>query len=229
MPLPRDVGVLLVAAGQGLRAGGETPKQYLEVAGVPMLLRALRPFLRHPAVAKVVVALPPADVTAPPPWLAELAGDAVMLVPGGATRQASVRRALAALDAAAELVLVHDAARPFVPDAVIDAVIAAARHGGAAVPGVPETDTLKQVGADACIERTVAREALWRAQTPQGFSRALLEQLHVAADADDATDDAALAERHGLAVRIVPGSSLNFKVTTPDDVRLAEAWALSLR
>jgi 2-C-methyl-D-erythritol 4-phosphate cytidylyltransferase len=232
--LPRDVGVVIVAAGQGTRLGGEVPKQYRELGGVPMLLRALRPFVAHPEVAHTVVVLPAGDVGHPPPWLAEFLGAALTVAPGGAERRDSVARGLAALPGACTLVLVHDAARPLVDRATIDSVVAAARRGDGAVPAVPLGDTLKEVadsatgpdreGLGPLISRTVPRERLWRAQTPQGFPRTLLEQAHARAEQDrhPATDDAALVERLGANVRLVPGSVRNFKVTTEEDFRLAE-------
>ena len=199
--MPRDVGVILVAAGKGERAGAGVPKQYREIGGVPMLLRSLRPFASHPEVAEIVVALPPADAAAPPPWLAGL-GEGVRLVPGGETRTASVAAALAPLAAACRIVLVHDAARPFVERATIDAVIAEARRGHGAVAAVPLSDTVKEGAADGDgrdIVRTVPRERLWRAQTPQGFPRDVLSAAYAEARtaASTATDDATLSNGRG--------------------------------
>jgi 2-C-methyl-D-erythritol 4-phosphate cytidylyltransferase len=230
--LRRDVGVVLVAAGQGRRMGSAIPKQYREIAGVPMLLRALRPFVAHPEVAHTVIALPPEDAAAPPPWLAELLSGSLSIVAGGAERGDSVAHALAALPGACELVLVHDAARPLVDRSVIDAVIAAARGGEGAVPAIPVGDTLKEATQvpvpgrpeEIHVQRTVPRDRLYRAQTPQGFPRAILEEAHAQARHADlpATDDAAMVERLGVPVLLVPGSPRNFKVTTEDDLRLAE-------
>jgi 2-C-methyl-D-erythritol 4-phosphate cytidylyltransferase len=227
------VGVVIVAAGQGTRLGGEVPKQYRELGGVPMLLRALRPFVAHPEVAHTVVVLPRADAAHPPPWLADLLGGTLTLAPGGAERRDSVAQGLAALPGVCTLVLVHDAARPLVDRATIDSVVAAARCGDGAVPAVPLGDTLKEVaelatgpegGLGLLVSRTLPRERLWRAQTPQGFPRTLLEQAHARAEEDrlPATDDAMLVERLGANVRLVPGSVRNFKVTTEEDFRLAE-------
>jgi 2-C-methyl-D-erythritol 4-phosphate cytidylyltransferase len=227
--LPRDVGVVVVAAGRGERLGGDVPKQYREIAGVPMLLRALRPFTSHPEVAQVVVALPAEDATNPPDWLAPLTGGSLVLVSGGAERSASVANGLQALSPACEIVLVHDAARPFVGREVIDAVIQAARTGVGAVPAVPLSDTVKETrdSSSKTVERTVPRGRLWRAQTPQGFPRQLLIRAHSAAGGEAASDDAALVERLGHEVRLVPGSERNLKVTTAEDLRLAELIARS--
>jgi len=225
--LPPDVGVIIVAAGRGARIGG-TPKQFRDLVGVPVLLRALRPFTSHPAVACTVVALPEADAAAPPEWLAPLVGDGLRLVAGGSERGDSVRSALAALPAHCATVLVHDGARPLVSRETIDAVIAAAATGVGAVAAVPLGDTLKAVeegSSSLVVERTIPRQRLWRAQTPQGFPRALLERAlnAAAADAVQGTDDAELVERIGGRVEIVPDQPSNLKLTTPADFALADA------
>jgi 2-C-methyl-D-erythritol 4-phosphate cytidylyltransferase len=224
--LPRDVGVIVVAAGQGQRFGQDTPKQYQLVRGVPVVLRALRPFTSHPDVGQVMLVLPPADAKNPPPFLAGFPSSALQIVSGGLHRRDSVKSGLAALGQEYGVVLVHDGARPFVERGVIDAVIAHARLGEGAIAAVPVSDTLKQGSAQdpTRIERTIARDGLWRAQTPQGFPRAVLERAHALAGAD-ATDDAALVEMLGIAVRLVPDSSRNLKITTPDDLALAELLA----
>lgn len=217
--------MLVPAAGRGERAGSGAIKQFRPIGGVPMLLRAIRPFAAHPRVRCIVVALPPEAVRRPPAWLADLAGERLALVPGGASRADSVAAALAALDPGCEVVLVHDAARPFVTVDTIDAVIAAAGAGHAAVAAVPVGDTLKRAdGADGAVVETLPRDHLWRAQTPQGFPRALLERAY-ATRAGAATDDAELVERLGVSVRIVADRTTNIKVTTADDFTLAEALA----
>lgn len=219
----------MVAAGRGSRLGSAAPKQYHPIAGVPMVLRALRPFTSHPDVAHVVLVLPASDVANPPPFLAELCGSSLGLVEGGAERSDSVASGLAALRPECSVVLVHDGARPFPDHAVIEAVIQHARTGVGAVAAVPLGDTLKEASPHdaSLIARTVSRDRLWRAQTPQGFPRALLESAHARAkrDGEPATDDAALVEACGGTVRLVPDSSRNLKVTTPDDLILAEALA----
>ena len=225
--MPPDIGVIVVAAGRGTRLGG-TPKQFRELAGVPVLLRAIRPFASHPAVICTVVALPAEDAGAPPDWLLPLVGDRLRLVAGGRERGDSVRAALAALPSACSVVLVHDAARPLVSLETIDAVIALARRGAGAVAAVPLGDTLKSVpdGPDSfTIRGTIPRAGLWRAQTPQGFPRALLERAAAAALADgvQTTDDAEMVERIGGIVQVVPDQTTNLKLTTQGDFDLAEA------
>jgi len=226
--LPRDVGVVVVAAGQGTRLGGEMLKQYQPIGGVPMVLRAVQPFAAHPEVAQVALVLPPADAKTPPAFLRAVAGAGLVVVAGGAERSDSVAAGLRALGPECTLVLVHDAARPFVGRAIIDAVIAHARAGEGAVAAVRVSDTLKQAAADDAtrVARTVPRDGLWRAQTPQGFPRDVLERAYAAARSEGgATDDAALVERTGVSVRLVPDSSRNMKVTTSEDLALAELLA----
>jgi len=224
-----------VAAGRGVRFGGKTAKQYQPIGGVPMVLRALRPFTSHPEVAQVILVLPPEDAANPPAFLSAhsasslSASSALTIVPGGAHRVDSVRAGLAALRRECAVVLVHDGARPFVDRSVIDAVIGLARGGEGAVPAVPLRDTLKEATAtdSTLIKCTRPRAQLWRAQTPQGFPRAVLEEAHARAvrDGHRATDDAALVEAIGVPVRLVPDSCRNLKVTTPEDLALAELFA----
>jgi 2-C-methyl-D-erythritol 4-phosphate cytidylyltransferase len=227
--LPRDVGVIVAAAGRGTRIGGDLPKQFLPLQGVPILLRAVRPFASHPDVAQVVVVLAPADAESPPAFLAEMEGEALAITAGGRERSDSVAAGLRALQAGCEIVLVHDGARPFVDRGVIDAVIAYARAGDGAVAAIPVSDTIKEaMGTDpTVIGRTVPRAGLWRAQTPQGFPRRLLEQAYAraGAGASGATDDASLVEDCGGTVRLVPDSPRNIKITTREDLAVAEALA----
>jgi 2-C-methyl-D-erythritol 4-phosphate cytidylyltransferase len=209
--------------------GRPVPKQYERIAGVPIVLRALRPFTSHPDVAHVVLVLPPADAVSPPPFLAPFAGSALAIVAGGAARSDSVAAGLAALQKDCSVVLVHDGARPFVERAVIDAVIDHARAGVGAVAAVPLSDTIKEADEtdDTRVRRTVPRERLWRAQTPQGFPRAMLADAHARARRDGqlGTDDAALVEACGGTVRLVPDSTRNLKITTAEDLLLAELIA----
>jgi len=202
-----------------------------------MVLRALRPFTSHPDVVQVVLVLPSEDAANPPAFLSasspsasySSASSALTIVAGGAHRGDSVRAGLSALGRECAVVLVHDGARPFVDRTVIEAVIAFARAGEGAVPAVPLSDTLKEASAvdSTLIQRTRPRARLWRAQTPQGFPRAVLEEAHARAvrDGHRATDDAALVEAIGVPVRLVPDSCRNLKITTPEDLALAELLA----
>lgn len=219
----------MVAAGQGTRVRGPTPKQYQAIGGIPMVLRALRPFVSHPDVARVVLVLPAADAATPPSFLSGLVGSGLLVVPGGAARSDSVRAGLTALGADCAVVVVHDGARPFVDRDVIDAVIGYARRGEAAIAAVRLSDTLKEaVPSDPSrILRTLPRDGLWRAQTPQAFPWSVLTAAHelAAREGTPGTDDAELVERFGVAVRLVPDSARNLKVTTPEDLTLAETLA----
>lgn len=223
--MPRDAGAVVVAAGQGSRFGGDLRKQYQLLEDVPVLLHALRPFTMHPDIVCTAVVLPADDAANPPIWLADLQGDALRLVAGGATRRESVASGLAALPAACTVVLVHDGARPFAPRDAIDGGLSAARAGHGAVPALPVSDTLKRADDFGTVLCTVARQGLWRAQTPQAFPRALLERAHATdAGLGPATDDAMLVEQAGGRVDLIPGDQRNIKITTPDDLEMARWW-----
>lgn len=210
---------LIVAAGSGQRFGAEQPKQYLDLAGQPVLRRTVEAFRRHPKVSAVRVVINPAfrDL-----YDAAVAGlDLPEPVAGGASRQDSVRNGLEALaDSAPGLVLIHDAARPLIDSDTINAVIAALDTHPAALAAVPVADTLKR-GDDGLVAGTVDRSGLWRAQTPQGFRFPEILAAHRSAAGLELTDDAAVAERAGLPVALVPAREENFKVTTPDDLTRA--------
>lgn len=221
----RNVGVVIVAGGSGTRVGGTELKQFRWVAGKPMLLHSVQTFMAHPEVVNVVCVLPASHAADPPPWLFQCDIERLMISLGGRTRTESVYHGLQDLADTAEIVLVHDAARPFVDLATIDRVIAAARGGIAAVAGLEVVDTLKQADAEGRVVRTVPREGLWRAQTPQGFPRPMLWAAHQAArkEAVEATDDATLVERLGHPVTMVRGSEGALKITAEDDFARAEA------
>jgi 2-C-methyl-D-erythritol 4-phosphate cytidylyltransferase len=217
---------IVPAAGRGERLGPGTPKALRLLGGVPMLVHAVRVLGRARLVDLVVVAAPAEDVAAVRRTLADHdVRPELRVVAGGATRRESVRRALAELPADVEVVLVHDAARPLVPVELVDLVAAAVRGGEAAVvPGLPVTDTVKQVDETGTVVATVDRSVLRAVQTPQGFRRTVLEDAHaVDGPVDDVTDDAGLVERRGIPVLVVPGDVEAFKVTRPLDLVLAEA------
>jgi 2-C-methyl-D-erythritol 4-phosphate cytidylyltransferase len=222
-----DVGVVIVAGGTGSRVGGTELKQLRWVAGKPMLLHSVQAFMARADVALVVVVLPRAYAADPPPWLFQCDVERLLVTEGGRERMESVANGLGDLPTHVNVVLVHDAARPLVSDALIDRVVRAARAGTAAIAALPVVDTLKEVDDDGRIVRTVERARLWRAQTPQGFPRDVIVQAHVAARRDGvtATDDAALCERLGLPVVVVRGSERAMKVTEEADFARAEALA----
>lgn len=202
---------------------GGTCKPLLELRGRPVLDRTLEPFLARPDVVAVVIALPAEVVADPPTWLRNL--ERVRLVTGGAERGDSVRNALAAVPDDADIVLVHDAARPLVSAEVIERCVHAAAHGRSAIAAMPVTDTIKDVDEGGRIDATLDRRRLWSAQTPQAFPLALLRDAYARAEADGvrATDDAALVARFGGTVIVVEGAPENIKITTPADLAVAEA------
>src|SRR5687767_10391535 len=163
----RDVGVVIVAAGSSTRTGGQELKQFRWVCGKPMLLHSLQTFMARPDVVSVVCVLPPAYAGDPPPWIFQCDVDRLMLSVGGKTRQQSAFNGLDDLPDEADIVLIHDAARPGVTDGMIGRVIEAVRHDGAATAALPVSDTIKAVDGAGRITGTVDRSRLWRAQTPQ--------------------------------------------------------------
>jgi 2-C-methyl-D-erythritol 4-phosphate cytidylyltransferase len=216
-----SVAVLIPAGGIGARLGRRTPKQFLRLAGASILAATLRHFEVHPAVRAIVVAAPAAYVVRTRRAVARAGRRPVTVVAGGPTRQASVWLALQAAPEA-DLVLVHDAVRPFVERRLIDAVLAEAAAHGAAICALPIAETVKRV-RNGVVESTLERAGLWAVQTPQAFRSALLREAHDKARRDGivGTDDAMLVERLGHPVRVVRGLAGNVKITTPDDLRRA--------
>jgi 2-C-methyl-D-erythritol 4-phosphate cytidylyltransferase len=212
-----SVGAIVAAGGRGERFGAATPKALVMLGGEPLVVHACRA-LRTAGITEVVVAAP-ADRVAAVGGLVPFA----RVVAGGATRTASVRRALAELSAAVDIVLVHDAARPLAPPSLVDRVVAAIEAGAdAVVPVVAVTDTVKQVDEAGVVVATVDRSMLRAVQTPQGFRRDVLVAAHEAAGDAGAFDDACLAERLGVSVVTVQGSVEAMKVTTQSDLLMAE-------
>lgn len=216
---------LIVAGGRGSRASASVPKQYARLGGATVLARTLHAFLANPAVDVVQVVIAAGDEAH---YATAGNGDDRLLpaVTGGPTRQVSVRNGLLALRASApDLVLIHDAARPFVTPDVIERVRAVLADAPAAIAAVPLADTVKQAGPDGCITATLDRRRLWAAQTPQGFRYPDILAAHERAQAagiNDLTDDAAVAEWAGLPVSLVLGSPSNTKITTAEDLALAD-------
>jgi 2-C-methyl-D-erythritol 4-phosphate cytidylyltransferase/2-C-methyl-D-erythritol 2,4-cyclodiphosphate synthase len=220
------VVALLVAAGRGARFGADQPKQFLPLLGRPVLRHAAESLLREGAVAAIQPVSAPGEEARLAALLAGL--PARPAVAGGATRQGSVLAGLEALEPdPPDVVLVHDAARPVVPAGTIPALLAALAEVPGAIPALPVADTLKR-GTDGRIAATVPRAGLYRAQTPQAFRYADLLAAHRAAlGAEEATDDAQLLERAGLAVALVPGHESNVKITWPEDLTRVEATMLA--
>lgn len=220
--------VLVPAAGSSRRFGsvGGRSKIHAEVGGKPAWVRAVEAFAGRPDVGRVILAVSAAERE----WFLSRYADEVgslglEVVEGGEERVDSVERMLRAVGPGCDHVAVHDAARPLVSAALIDRIFAAAVEHGAALPGVAVADTLKRVGSDGTIVETVSRAGLHGVQTPQAFRRDLIERAYAARDraAGAATDDAMLVEAIGHPVRVVAGSALNLKITTPEDLELARA------
>lgn len=221
-----SVAVIIPAAGSGKRFGGMLPKQFVTLAGMPVLARTLAAFGQADCVQTIVVAAHP-DYTAAVRSMAGEYGIAKLraCVAGGEERQHSIMNALDVREVAAcDVVLVHDAVRPFVDEEFICSVVDAARRYGAAVPGLAPKDTVKEVDAAGRVVRTHERAMLRAVQTPQGFDRQLLREAYRKASRDGflGTDDASVVEHAGHTVHVVDGREDNIKITTPLDMRLAE-------
>ncbi len=219
------VTAIVPAAGGGSRVASLVPKQYLPLAGVPLLARTLLALQASGRVDSLILVVPPgheercrAEILAP----FGLCADAV--VPGGEDRQASVYAGLLRTSPSTDLILVHDGARPFIRAPLIQAVVDAAEEAGAAVVAMPVTDTIKLASRDGWVAETPERGRLWAAQTPQVFHAGLLREAHTRARAEGfrSTDDSALVERLGHPVRLVPGLAENLKITTTADLALAD-------
>ena len=207
--------------------GGSVPKQFLALGGQPLILYSLRALQASSIIDEIILAVPQNEMDY---CLKEIVTKhhftkVTKLVPGGRERQDSVRHALEAVHDDVDVVLIHDAVRPFLTERMVEEVVQSAREKGAAIIALPMKDTVKQVGADHVIERTVDRQSLWLAQTPQAFRRDWLLAAHRKAHAEGvrATDDAYLIEWAGHPVSVVEGSGENIKVTRPEDMVIGEA------
>jgi 2-C-methyl-D-erythritol 4-phosphate cytidylyltransferase len=227
------VAAILPAAGLGTRMGAETPKQFLELNGQPLVIFTLRRLAACAAITDFLISTRADDIVFLQDKVAKAAlGRPARVVHGGDTRQQSVANALAQVDPATEIVLVHDAVRPFVTVAQVERLISEARARGAAILGIPAIDTVKEVKRTslpedmALISATIPRERIVLAQTPQAFSYALLRDAFRKAQQDDVTasDEAALVERFGSSVYVVLGSERNLKITRPADMELARFY-----
>ncbi len=224
---------IVPAAGSGNRMGLERSKQYLSLGGMPLLIHTLKVLDMSPLVDALLVVVPQPDIefvrnTLLAPWdVKKVAG----IIAGGKERQDSVRAGIEALDPDAGIVVIHDAVRPFVTIELISNCIRAAMEAGAVTAGVPVKDTVKEVAPDGRVVRTCDRSLMWLTQTPQVFRRGIIENAHRAAVRDGfrGTDDTSLVERLGIAVRMIPGDYNNIKITTPEDLVIAEALLAASR
>ena len=221
------VAAVVPSAGYGTRMGSGTPKQFLQLGDVPLLVHVLRVLESNRMISEIVLVVPRDAVTScreellPPFAFSKISS----VVAGGTRRQDSVWNGLQSVDERTKIVVVHDAVRPFVTGRMVEEVVDGARTHGAAIVAIPLHDTVKRVAADGMIEMTLDRQRLWSAQTPQAFDVEWLRQAHRSSQAADveATDDAFLVERIGHRVSIVNGSPDNIKVTRPADLVMGEA------
>jgi 2-C-methyl-D-erythritol 4-phosphate cytidylyltransferase len=218
---------IVVAAGEGRRIGGDVPKTYLPIAGRPLVLRTLDRIFSTLAIDDVILVIAPDDIDRCETLLRDdpdISNRPWSLQSGGATRQQSVHQGLMRLHAATEIVVIHDGARPFVSAGLLQRCIAAATDKGAVIVGLPARDTIKSVGADGVVQNTPERKSLWEIQTPQAFRKDIIVGAHeiAAREGFEATDDAMLVEKAGQTVFVLEGERLNFKITVPEDVWLAE-------
>jgi 2-C-methyl-D-erythritol 4-phosphate cytidylyltransferase len=225
-PATMKTVAIIPAGGSGKRMQSRLSKQYLPIDGKPLLTYTLEIFERSPDIQEVVLAAPEEDI----PWIRETIiaplglSKVRRILPGGAQRQDSVRNGLAGVPDSVDIVLIHDAVRPFVSLQVISmAVLEAERHGAVAV-GMPMKDTIKKVDPNGWILETLDRQVLWMTQTPQAFQRPIIQEAYRRAEKDRfyGTDDASLVERMGRPVKMIPASYENIKITTPEDLLLAE-------
>jgi 2-C-methyl-D-erythritol 4-phosphate cytidylyltransferase/2-C-methyl-D-erythritol 2,4-cyclodiphosphate synthase len=220
------VSAIIAAGGRGARVGADRPKQFLDLAGATILDRSIDAFLQHAVIDEVIVALPAEHVAGLSARYAGRAEGRLTCVAGGSRRQDSVAAAFAATDPAADIVVIHDAARPFVSATLIDRTVDAAREHGAAIASLPARDTVKQAAGrrdepTRPVAATLPREDIYLAQTPQAFRRDILARALDEGRDIEATDEAMLAERSGAVVHLVEGDPANVKITTMDDLERA--------
>jgi 2-C-methyl-D-erythritol 4-phosphate cytidylyltransferase len=219
---------IIVAAGEGRRVGGDVPKIYLPIYRRPMVLRTLDRFFAAQTVDNVIIVIGANEFSRCETMLRRdptLGNRSWTLQTGGATRQQSVKKGLEKIAADTDVIVIHDGARPFVSSALIDRCVEAVQDKGAVVVGVPVRDTVKVVADDRWVQMTPARSSLWEIQTPQAFRKELIVEAHERAsrEAIEATDDAMLVEAIGKPVFVLEGGRENMKITTPEDVWLAES------
>ena len=221
-----SVVAIIPAAGVGIRMGGETPKQFLSLEGVPIFVHTLRKFTASDVIDEIYLALRDEDMERATRDIdREHFSRPVRMVPGGATRQETVARALAEAPSSSEIVVVHDAVRPFIELEMLRRVVEAARKDGAAILGIPSVDTVKQIERQTILG-TIPRERIVLAQTPQAFRYAILKEAfaRAAADGFNGTDESSLVERLGHTVTVLMGSDRNIKITKPSDLPLARLY-----
>jgi len=221
------VVAIIPAGGSGRRMRSQSPKQYLLINGKPVLVHTLLKLQKISLIDDILVVVPEKDIlfvreNIKKPYQLNKIRD---VIAGGRERQDSVGNGLTGVGEDYDIVVIHDGVRPFVTEEVLSRVIDAALHYGAAIAGMPAKDTVKEVHSDGSISRTLDRETIWLAQTPQAFQRRIIQEAYhnAAYDGYYGTDDASLVERLGIPVKMILGNYANIKITTPDDLVLAEA------
>lgn len=220
-----DAWAVIVGAGRGERFGAQRLKQFTPVRGKPLAIWAIEPFQRHSAIRGVTLVVPPESAAMPPVWMERLAQEGLVIAAGGMERTDSVRLGLETVPTNVPFVAVHDAARPLIAEEAISRVLEAVGPRRGAIAGRRVTDSLKEIDAEGRVVRTVDRERLWRAETPQAFPRELIVAVHRDAAAEGVTesDCAALCQRYGVEVVVVEIGAPNPKVTRPEDLALVDS------
>ncbi len=219
-----QVFAIVVAAGRGRRFKSKTPKPLIRLGGKPIIIYSLRALSAHPSIKEIIVVANSLSIRRVTAAIKQYKINKVKaVVLGGARRQDSVYNGLKAVPGQADLVLIHDGARPFIDAEILSSVIKAAGSCGAAIAGVPVKATIKKVSAESIVEKTIDREDLWEIQTPQVFKRDLILSAYRKFGDVKATDDAMLVEKMGGKVNMVLGPAHNIKITTPEDLAIAEA------
>jgi 2-C-methyl-D-erythritol 4-phosphate cytidylyltransferase len=226
MRLDMKTVAIIPAGGSGKRMQGHLSKQYLSVDGKPILVHTLRVFQRSPDIDEIVLVVLEEDIQMVRQMIAEPRGISKVrhVLAGGEQRQDSVRNGLAVIGDDVEIVLIHDAVRPFVSGDLIHTAVREAEKHGAVTVGMPVKDTIKRVDQNGGVLETLDRQVLWMTQTPQAFKRSIIQEAYRKADEDQfyGTDDASLVERMGFRVKMIAASYENIKITTPEDLLIAE-------
>jgi 2-C-methyl-D-erythritol 4-phosphate cytidylyltransferase len=217
---------IIPAGGSGKRMQGHLSKQYLPLDGKPILVHTLRVFQRSPDIDEIILVVLEEDIQMVRKMIVDSRGISKVrhVLAGGEQRQDSVRNGLAVIGEDVEIVLIHDAVRPFVSEDLIHTVVREAEKHGAVTVGMPVKDTIKRVDRSGGVLETLDRQVLWMTQTPQAFKRSIIQEAYRKADADQfyGTDDASLVERMGFRVKMIAASYANIKITTPEDLLMAE-------
>ena len=234
------IAAVIVAAGQGLRMGSAERKQFMHLGGIPIIVHSIQRFISCSTIDSIVVVLPPDEIDHIDikRWFDPLAEGKVRFVAGGADRCESVFKGLCAIEAEDGIVLIHDGVRPLVPRYLIEDCIRGARQWEACIPALAAVDTVKRINENAVVQETLPRQHIFLTQTPQAFKLSLIRNAHLqarneqiretdddpTADCAGITDDASLLEQAGVAVKVIRGAEMNIKITTPLDLKMAEAY-----